>query len=531
MHKKANPQLNELTRLHAVIQRYYSLDELRELCWQLGIEFENLPRTNTRHATVRELILLLGKENRFDELIEQLQADRPHAIFPSEFSSSGSKNTYLVNLYVALESFAALEQPFLERLLQRNTSVLVIVLPLLALVIIGGVIFLYMTLRTPSPKQMPRTDLRIAVAGFSERGQSDSGMGTEFAEGIQLRLQKTFEELNPNFTVTVWGPAQVGTIEGTNANERAISAEQISEKIDATLIVYGTVETEDSIWLLTPEFYVPVKNFYAAEEITGQHGLGTPLTIIGQGNDADRIEISSELTSRTQALAQIAIGLSYYSIENFEKSLAHFQSVEEIEGWEDGEGREVLYLLAGNAAIKTNNIELADSYYQKAISIDPEYARGYLGVAHIYYRLALKPFEETLNYADVDHELLNMALETLEQASISTNQPPRSDISTKIHFERGQIYLIQVYSGRETSFDAAIKEFEIVIADYANGNNPRIQERAAESYARLGLIYELSDYTDLAIEEYQLATSLLTDNSERRIYYEQKLEELGGGKN
>ncbi len=397
----------------------------------------------------------------------------------------------------------------------------------LGILIITTAFVLYMTLRTPSPKQMTG-DFRIAVAGFSERGQSNLGVGTEFAEGIQLRLQKIFEELNPNFTVTVWGPAQVGIIEGTNANERAISAEQISEKIDADLVVYGTVETEDSIWLLAPEFYVPAKNFYEAEEITGQHELGSPLTIIGQGNVADRIEVSGELTSRTQALAQIAIGLAYYSIENFETALANFQSAEEIEGWEDGEGREVLYLLAGNAAIKANNLELADSYYQKAISINSEYARGYLGVANVYYRLALKPFEETMNPTDIDHELLNMALETLEQASKATNQPPRSDISTKIHFELGQIYLMQVYSGQETSFASAIKEFEAVIADYADGKNPRIQERAAESHARLGLIYELSDYTDLAVKEYQLATSLLTRSSERRIYYEQKLEELGG---
>lgn len=464
MHKKAKQQRNELKQLHAVIQDHYSLDDLRELCWRLGIEFENLPRTNTRHATVRELLLILGRENRFDELIEQLQVDRPHVIF-----LSGSKSTYLINLYEALESFTALEQPFLERLLQRNTSVLVIMLPLLALVIIGGVIFLYMTLRTSAPKQMPGTDLRIAVAGFSERGHSDLGMGTEFAEGIQLRLQKSFEELNPNFTVTVWGPAQVGTIEGENANERAISAEQISEKIDADLVVYGTVETEDSSWLLAPEFYVSAKNFYEAEEITGQHELGTPLPIIGQGNIADRIGVSGELTSRTQALAQISIGLAYYSIENFETALANFQSAEEIEGWEDSEGREILYLLAGNAAIKTNNLELADSYYQKAISINSEYARGYLGVANVYYRLALKPFEENLNPADIDHELLNMALETLQKASRATNQPPRSDISTKIHFELGQIYLMQVYSGQETSFASAIEEFEAVIADYANG--------------------------------------------------------------
>ncbi len=393
---------------------------------------------------------------------------------------------------------------------------------LLGILIIITAFVLYIALRPSLPKQMTG-NFRIAVAGFSESGQSDSDMGMEFAEEIQLRLQKKFEELNSDFTVTVWGPIQVGTIEGGNASERAISAEQISEKIDADLIVYGTVEAEDSIWLLSPEFYVPAKNFYEAEEITGQHELGTPLVIMGQGNVADRIEVSGELTSRTQALAQIAIGLAYYSTENFEVALINFQLAEEVEGWEDSEGREVLYLLAGNAALKADDLALSNNYYQKAITVNPEYARGYLGIANVHYRLSLKPFEETMNPADIDHELLARALDALERASKATNQPPLSDIPTKIHFELGQIYLMQVYSGQETSFSTAIKEFEAVIEDYADGNNPRIQERAAESHARLGLIYD----TDLAIKEYQLATSLLTSSSERHKYYEQKLKELG----
>lgn len=395
----------------------------------------------------------------------------------------------------------------------------------LAILIILTPIIWYVVFHYSSTKVMAG-DFRIAVAGFSESGSSTSSLATNLSEGVHLRLQNTFAEINPNFTVTIWGPAKVGTIKGKDASERTIAAKKVAERIGADLIVYGNLSDQDNTWHLSPEFYVSAANFYQAEEITGQHSLGTIISIIGQGNIADRISLSTELSSRVQTLAQISIGLAYYSIGDFKKALDHFQIAEKSDGGEDAKGLEVIYLLAGNASLQSKEVELASTYFQKAVSIDPEYARGYLGVAHIYYRQALLSFEKSLNPVDIDYALLDRALATLQRASVATNQPAQSDISTKIHFELGQIFLMQVYSGHETSFQPAIEEFEAVITDYGNGKNPRIQERVAEAHARLGLIYRLSGYIELAVTEYQLSTLLLAQNSERRMYFEQTLVEL-----
>lgn len=370
-------------------------------------------------------------------------------------------------------------------------------------------------------------DFRIAIAGFAEKGRSgDSGIGTELAQGVYLRLEQAFDGLGPELTITVWGPDQVGTIKGQNSEERASSAARVAKKVGADVIVYGIVDVTNAMWQVTPEFYVSAENFYQAEEITGQHELGTPLPIAGRGNIADRIKVSRELDARIKALSHVTIGLAHYSVRDFEEALASFQSAEGIPEWGDNEGRQVLYILSGNAAMKCDDLSLARAYYQKSVRLDPDYSRGYMGLANVYYRLALKPFEETSDPSNTDASLITLAIETYEQAASAANQPPLSDISTKVHFGLGQAYLMQVYSGHEEAFDRATAEFEVVVEDYADGANPRVREIAAESHARLALIYELSGYTTRAIEEYQLAALLLYDNPDRQAYYERRVQEL-----
>jgi hypothetical protein len=392
-----------------------------------------------------------------------------------------------------------------------------------ALLTLGATIFLYFGLRASKPERMTG-NFRIAVVSFVEVGQSQkTQVGEQFAQEVYLRLQQTFDELKPDFTVTVWGPDQAGRLVGQTPEQRANLAAQIAERIGANIVVYGNIESVSTSWQLTPEFYVAAENFYQAEEITGQYQLGTPLEVDSLENPADRIEFSGKLTARTQALSYITIGLGYYAKRDFEKALTNFQAAEAVKDWEDGEGRQVLYILNGNASIKLDDLEAAQTYYQQAIDLDHEYARGYIGLANVYYQLALQPFEETKNPDDTDIELLDLAIAMYEQALQAENQPPFADIASKAHFGLGQTYFMYVYVGEDEVFNLAIGEFQSVIEDYADGTNPRIREIAAESHARLALIYELSGYTKRAITEYQLAATLLNDNPDRQRQYEQRI--------
>ncbi len=67
---------NELTQLRKLLIQHYSLDEFRTLCFDLGILYDNLGGDGLS-GKVRELLLLVGRQQRFEELLHLIQAERP----------------------------------------------------------------------------------------------------------------------------------------------------------------------------------------------------------------------------------------------------------------------------------------------------------------------------------------------------------------------------------------------------------------------------------------------------------------------
>jgi tetratricopeptide (TPR) repeat protein len=370
-------------------------------------------------------------------------------------------------------------------------------------------------------------DFRVAVADFAIIGNpADRNAGTELAEGVYLKLNESLSEINKDFTITIWSPSRVGKIKGNTPEEMAKSAEKIAQKIGADILIYGLIDMSNPVWQVTPEFYIASDNFYEAEEITGQYQLGETFILAGQGSIARRIELSSKFDVRAQVISRITIGLAYYSLRDYQNAFESFRSTENISGWEETQGKEVVYLLTGNAAMKAQDLDASITELNKSLSIAPDYARPLITLGGVYYLQALEPFDKTKIPSDIDPELLEKAIESYKQALLAKKQPALSDISTKVHFGLGQCYLMQSYSGLDTPLGDAVEEFKIVIADYGDGQNPRIRELAAEAHARLGLIYDLSDYIEDAVQEYQLAADLLYDNPERQGQYQARADGL-----
>lgn len=405
--------------------------------------------------------------------------------------------------------------------LNRNSFIAVAMVAVIIVVALSAGLYYWL-----NPAKMTG-DFRIAVAGFAVAGQANSSTGKELAQGVYLGLKQEFDDLKLGFTITIWGPDQVGAVTGVDAKERAMSARQLAEKIGADVIVYGLVDVSNPIWQVIPEFYVSSHNFYEADEVTGEHQIGEPFSLTGQGDLARRIQLSSKFGSRVQAISKITVGLTYYSVREYDKALSFFQSAESIKEWEDAQGKQVVYLLLGSISSKKKDYETAKSYYQKSLSIDPQYARPHIGLGGVYYLLALKPIEVSKKDADLDVTLLDIAIDHYQRALRSENQPPLADIPTKAHFGLGQCYLYRTYSGRDKTFNAAVKEFNMVIADYGNGTNPRVRELAAESHARLGLIvYDTGGDLTLAANKYQTAATLLYDNPERQTLYVKRAQDI-----
>lgn len=371
-------------------------------------------------------------------------------------------------------------------------------------------------------------DFRVAVAGFKQVGDSqEKELGVELAKGVHLRFEQNLSDIIPGLIITVWGPEKVGVVGGENREIRAKEAARISDEIDADMIIYGVVDTSQSIWQVRPEFYISGKNFYEAEEIVGQYEMGSSISLPGQDDISGRVELGDQMSDRTQVLSRLTIGLAYYAIRDYDKALELFLATESIHDWDDDHSKKVIYLLIGNAAGKLKDTVLAKEYYKNALDLDPEYARLYVGLGSASYIEAFEPFEKSNDPKQIDVDLVNDAISKYLYALQATNKPALSDIESKVHFGLGQSYLLREFSRHNPNFDLAISEFQAVIEEYDGGVNPRIIELAAEAHARLGLIYDLVGKYSQAVEEYENAASLLFDHPERQAQYLLRAKSIG----
>ncbi len=71
----------DLVKLSDQIAEYFNAEELADLCFRLGIDFENLPG-GTRAARARELIDYCRRHGRLDELVAASRQLRPHVPWP-----------------------------------------------------------------------------------------------------------------------------------------------------------------------------------------------------------------------------------------------------------------------------------------------------------------------------------------------------------------------------------------------------------------------------------------------------------------
>ena len=76
-----------LKKVYDFVVSYYSMEELKTLCFEMGVEFENLGGL-TRNAKARELVLKLGHERQFTTLFEALKATRPNLFEQEQFDAT-----------------------------------------------------------------------------------------------------------------------------------------------------------------------------------------------------------------------------------------------------------------------------------------------------------------------------------------------------------------------------------------------------------------------------------------------------------
>jgi hypothetical protein len=93
------PAIRRLTmtrsELHRILDDYFSASELRSLCFDLGVDHDDLPGDG-QEAHARELVAFLERRGRLAELEAACRRLRPGALAPSAKAPWHSK-TLLVN--------------------------------------------------------------------------------------------------------------------------------------------------------------------------------------------------------------------------------------------------------------------------------------------------------------------------------------------------------------------------------------------------------------------------------------------------
>ncbi len=67
------------TVLREVLVRYFNDDELHNLCFDLGIDYDDLGGDGSKSGKARELISYLERRNRLGELVQLINRERPKA--------------------------------------------------------------------------------------------------------------------------------------------------------------------------------------------------------------------------------------------------------------------------------------------------------------------------------------------------------------------------------------------------------------------------------------------------------------------
>ena len=539
--------------LYEFITDFYNLDEIRALCFELGINFENLAG-ETRNRKARGLVVQMGLigegeeascPGRYLKLLEIL-ADEREAFYPQLFRNldadrqgQETREEALAGHYCAgLDHFIKATRPLHEKALgqfglEQRVGTVAILLLLTAFGLAAFLLWLQVR-----PDQM-RGDFNIAVAPFQVIGVEPE-IGEDVANSIYGRLSGNFEGVGSPI-VAVWGPGEpvlnpVPVIRGQDDGERDLAAARLADEINADVVVYGVIENEGSRWQVTPKFYVSPNNFEDASEILGPYDLGEAFGLAEGNRRALRITSGDELTPRSEFLTQVAIGLTYYSIANYEQAAETFLGIlattdESVVS--DDESLRLVYLLLGNTSLRialqefedftpgagaenvavvakmNQHLREAESYFAQSSNIDPDYARAYLGLGDIAYLQSADCDEEG---CDIIAEPLTQSISFYEQALASPNAPAAAVTDAKANFGLGQVYFRQSLIQGDRTFARAIGYFTAVLTEYESGNSPRARDIAAEAHARLGLIACLQGNYGDASDAYQAAIQYYTDD-------------------
>ncbi len=326
--------------------------------------------------------------------------------------------------------------------------------------------------------------------------------GRNLAHFLYNRFAYNFEHMGLAIPYELRPPDHTCAIYGQDDKTRAERAERIARAIKADVLIYGTIINARTNPRLKLDFHVSSAGFEEGNEILGTHALGGLLKV-NRPFDPDQLLfiLRPAHVVRTDILNQVIFGLSYFSVDNYELAAHFFRKAAQTEGWPNADGKEVVYLLLGNAllrqAAQDNDpllLDEAETTYQKAQAIAPANIRAKIGLAGVLQSRAVGDVGE-IDAQSYKEELFCEAeqsyLEALQMATMEQDQEEESidvdQIQATVDFALGQIYYNRWARDGGGHWREAEKRFKAVVEAHESG---RVYQpyRAGRSYGYLASI-------------------------------------------
>lgn len=186
----------------------------------------------------------------------------------------------------------------------------------------------------------------------------------------------------------------IGVVPGDTAQARQEAAAELARTLNAHMVIFGNVTTGEQAPGLDLEFYLsPLASKDEFATITGGHSLGKTILLPASFNMEDpqiRIGVKeTRLGPRGRAVFWLTVGLTQQLFGRSAQALQTFAQAEQaLADWPESDGKEILYFFLGREHLILGDVDAAQGYFEKAVAVNPGYARAQVGLGSVFARRA-----------------------------------------------------------------------------------------------------------------------------------------------
>ncbi|MBI1878970.1 MAG: tetratricopeptide repeat protein [Chloroflexi bacterium] len=399
----------------------------------------------------------------------------------------------------------------------------------------------------PTPSQMSG-DFNIAVAEIGQQNADkqlvSSNDGQQLGQWIFTELQNEYKNLPQDFNIQVWhdGPelAAKNVKIGMVADDEG--AAKLAERIKANLVIYGNLDGDQNPANFIPTFYiVPLPGETGEiDELKGSFQLGASVTVpipLDTSNPVVIASLKPEVSLQARVIRWMTIGIIWDLAGQTRRALDTFQQAEQkLKDWaEKKQGKEILYYFIGREALLLGRNEeearkvfdsaeagqaaeaaraLAESYFNKTLNSNSDYARAFIGLGGVYFQRAKEQQspEERLSAPELDQ-----AIKNYKQAATHASKLPSEQVELDARLGlaatyklKGDAYLqLNAYDEAKTYYEGSIAEIQAIILSLTAAKQQRslghVYLNLGAAYGQLAQTYEKQDNKAESITLYKQA--------------------------